>query len=234
MFGHRRVQRMGAIVGQPAIFLDRDGVLNENRADYVRAWDEFVFLPGTFAAMRALALLGAPIVVVSNQAGVGRGLIPRWRVDEIHQRMSEEIVRQGARIERILWCPHTTADDCACRKPKPGMLLRAAEQLGIDLAASVFVGDAETDIEAGRMAGCRTVLVLTGRGQAAAAAIGRGTSHDGGPDAVADDLKAAVPVIRRLLTPATTQRARWPRPRHARPALVVDDLVSHGLPAGKG
>ena len=234
MLDDRCAQRMGALVGRPAIFLDRDGVLNENRADYVRAWDEFVFLPGTFAAMRALSTLGAPIVVVSNQAGVGRGLIPRRSVDEIHQRMSEEIARQGARIERILWCPHTTADDCACRKPKPGMLLRAAEQLGIDLAASVFVGDAETDIEAGRKAGCRTVLVLTGRGQAAAAAIGRGTCRDGVPDAVAEDLHAAVSVVRRMLAPAAAHRTWWPWLRHTQPSLAADDLVFRGWPVGEG
>src|SRR5690349_14717817 len=101
---------MGATVGRPAIFLDRDGVLNQNRANYVRSWEEFAFLPGTFQALRSLTTLNAPIVVVSNQAGVGRGLIQREQVDEIHLRMSSAIARHGAWIDRIYWCPHTTAD----------------------------------------------------------------------------------------------------------------------------
>lgn len=225
---------LGASVGRPAIFLDRDGVLNENRADYVRSWEQFAFLPGTFAAMRALSSLGAPIVVVTNQAGVGRGLIPTEAIDDIHQRMSAEIVSHGGRIEQILWCPHTVDDACDCRKPSPGMLVHAAEQLGIDLAASILVGDAETDIEAGRRAGCRTVLVMTGRGREAVNALA--TARRGGivPDAVAADLSAAVPFVRQILPSVHGRQSWWQQLAHQQPSLAVDGLVSHGAHAGKG
>jgi histidinol-phosphate phosphatase family protein len=220
-------------MGRPAIFLDRDGVLNENRADYVRSWEEFAFLPGTFQALRALGSLGAPIVVVSNQAGVGRGLIPRERVDEIHRRMSTSIEHQGAQIERIYWCPHTIDEDCPCRKPKPGMLLDAADHLGIDLARSIFVGDATTDIEAGRRAGCRTVLVLTGRGRESVAALSGGGRRSHVPDAIAADLFDAVLFVRQLLAPAPVPQRLWRVPQVFAP-VPFDPVVTHGVPIGEG
>ena len=216
----------GRRVGRPAIFLDRDGVLNENRADYVRGWDEFAFLPGTFSALRRLADLGAPIVVVTNQAGVGRGMIPPDTIDDIHRRMTSEIHRRGGRIERILWCPHTVDEQCHCRKPAPGMLLHAADQLDIDLERSVVVGDAETDIEAGQRAGCRTVLVLTGRGMAAFQSIYRNGRRAGRPDAVADDLSAAVPIVSSMLAPWIVRQ-----PTRQAPVIAADALVASALPA---
>ena len=221
-------------MGRSAIFLDRDGVLNENRADYVRSWNEFAFLPGTFPALRALATFGAPIVIVTNQAGVGRGLISHTAIEDIHHRMTNALSRRGVRIDGIYWCPHTVDDDCQCRKPKPGMLLGAAAQLGIDLSTSVIVGDAETDIQAGQQAGCSTVLVLTGRGRAAAEAIRRGTCGNDAPNAIVDDLRAAVPVVRQLLASHSTRTIRWSRLRHSQPSPTSDELASNGMPIGKG
>lgn len=147
-----------------AIFLDRDGVICENRADHVKSWAEFEFLPGVKKSLASLSHLGLPIIVITNQAAVGRGIITTPEVEEIHHRMVAEIVASGGRIDRILYCPHRPEDGCDCRKPKPGMLLQAAKEMGIDLTESYLIGDAATDIQAGYQVGCRTFLVLTGRG----------------------------------------------------------------------
>lgn len=147
-----------------AIFLDRDGVICENRPDHVKSWNEFEFLPGVKKSLVSLSRLGLPIIVVTNQAAVGRGLVTAQTVEEIHQRMEAEIVASGGRIDRIIYCPHRPEDGCDCRKPKPGMLLQAAQEMGIDLTESYLIGDAATDIQAGYQVGCRNFLVLTGRG----------------------------------------------------------------------
>lgn len=149
----------------PAIFLDRDGVINENRADYVKSWQEFSFLPGALTALAQLAQMNLPIIVVSNQSAVGRGLIDRSSVDDIHRRMIADILSAGGRVDAIFYCPHRPEEACTCRKPQPGMLLAAAEQLHLNLAGSIFIGDAETDVQAAQQAGCFPLLVRTGRGQ---------------------------------------------------------------------
>lgn len=147
-----------------AIFLDRDGVICENRVDYVKTWDEFIFIPEAKEALALLNRLEIPIIVVTNQSGVNRNVMAAETVEDIHRRMTDEIVAAGGRIDRILYCPHRPEDHCDCRKPKAGMLQQAAAELGIDLSRSVMVGDALTDLQAGQTAGCRTFLVLTGRG----------------------------------------------------------------------
>lgn len=147
-----------------AIFLDRDGVLCENREDYVKSWDEVEFIPGSIDAVAALSTAGYPIFIVTNQSAVGRGVITREELDEIHALMLNALEARGARIEEILVCPHTPADACDCRKPLPGMLVRAAARHGIDLTGSFLVGDAESDVQTAAAAGCAAVLVLTGRG----------------------------------------------------------------------
>ncbi len=146
------------------IFLDRDGVINENRADYVKSWSEFRFLPGSREAIAKLTQAGHRIVVCSNQAGVARGSISMETVDEIHRRMKNSIGEVGGKIEKVYCCPHGKDEDCACRKPRPGMLLRARDELGIDMHDAVFIGDSITDIRAGLAAGIHTVLVLSGLG----------------------------------------------------------------------
>lgn len=146
------------------VFLDRDGVINENRPDYVKSWSEFEFLPGSLKALAALHRAGYRIVVVTNQSGVGRGLISRETLHDIHARLLATVRQYGGDIEHVLYCPHRPEDDCHCRKPQPGMLLAAANALKIDLRQSFMVGDAFTDIQAGQAAGCRCFLVLTGRG----------------------------------------------------------------------
>jgi len=172
-----------------AVFLDRDGVINRNRADHVKSWAEFEFLPGALASLRRLAQLPWAVVVVSNQAIIGRGLVPQAVVDEIHERMMEEIRAAGGRIDAVFYCPHRPDEGCDCRKPRPGLLLRAARELAIDPARSVLIGDAESDVRAAQAAGCRPVLVRTGRGQAQELLL-----HQQGLDhvVVVDDLASAV------------------------------------------
>ncbi len=148
----------------PAIFLDRDGVINANRSDYVKSWAEFEFLPGALAAIRALSTLNWPIIVVTNQSAVGRGIIPPTVVEDIHRRMLAAIRRAGGRITEVRYCPHHPDEGCGCRKPRPGMLRAAAQRWGIDLQRSVLVGDAMSDILAAHAVGATPILVLTGRG----------------------------------------------------------------------
>jgi len=156
-------KEIGEKVG--AVFLDRDGVINENRSDYVKCWEEFEFLPGVFDPLRFLAQNHKVIVVVSNQSAIGRGLVPGEVVEGIHRRMRIEIQRRGGRIDGVFYCPHRPDDNCGCRKPRPGLLLRAADELNLDLAGSYFVGDAVSDVEAALAAGCAPIFVLTGRGR---------------------------------------------------------------------
>ena len=184
-------------MGRPAIFLDRDGVLNENRSDYVKNWEEFTFLPGALQALRALSQLNLPIFVVTNQAVVNRELVPRALVDQIHRRMISQIRHVGAAITQVFYCPHLPSEGCGCRKPAPGLLLSAAAQFDIELSRSVLVGDANTDILAGQRAGCMTVLVLTGRGQEALRSLAEGLPTC--PTAITNDLTSAVPIITALL-----------------------------------
>ena len=147
-----------------AIFVDRDGVICENRADHVKSWDEFRFLPGAKMGLAALSKLGLPLIVITNQAIIDRGMVPARVVDDIHRLMVAEVEAFGGRIDRVVYCPHRARDQCACRKPEPGMLLQTAGEMGIDLSQSYMVGDAATDLLAGQRAGCRLFLVLTGRG----------------------------------------------------------------------
>jgi D-glycero-D-manno-heptose 1,7-bisphosphate phosphatase len=152
-------------MSRPAIFLDRDGVINHDRHDYVKCWEELELLPGTPEAVACLAQLGRPVVVVTNQAGIGRGVTTEAAVEDVNARLVAALNEAGGHIDLVLYCPHRPDDGCACRKPQPGLLLAAAERLDLDLRRSYLIGDAESDILAGQQAGCQTILVLTGRGQ---------------------------------------------------------------------
>lgn len=146
------------------VFLDRDGVICENRADHVKNWSEFRFLPGAIEGIVALTAAGCRIVVVTNQAVVRRGQVSAMEVEAIHTQMTQQVAAAGGRIDLVLYCPHRPDEGCNCRKPQPGLLLSAAEQLGVDWRDAYLVGDHWTDIQAGLRTGCRPILVLTGRG----------------------------------------------------------------------
>lgn len=142
-----------------AIFLDRDGVINKNSKehDYVKSWGEFEFLPGIIETVRELNK-DFLVVVVSNQRGIARGMMTKENVEEVHKNMVKEFSRKGAKIDAIYVCPHDDSDNCNCRKPKPGMILKAAKDLDIDLKESYVIGDSISDIEAGKKAGCKPIL----------------------------------------------------------------------------
>jgi D-sedoheptulose 7-phosphate isomerase len=147
-----------------AVFLDRDGVINRNRSDYVKSWDEFSFLPGATEALSLLSQAALDVVVVSNQSAINRGLVDETAVREINSRMVSDVERAGGRIDEVLFCPHRPDEGCACRKPNVGLLEEAARARGIDLSRSYMIGDSRDDVAAGLAAGCHTVLVLTGLG----------------------------------------------------------------------
>jgi D-glycero-D-manno-heptose 1,7-bisphosphate phosphatase len=150
---------------EPAIFLDRDGVIIENRPSYVRSWADVTILP---LALEALAHIHASpfrIVIVTNQSAVGRGLLGLEEAWEINHRLLQVIEASGGRVDGVFMCPHSPADHCNCRKPKPGLLKEAAESLALDLSRSIMIGDALSDVLAGQAAGVQSaVLVRTGRG----------------------------------------------------------------------
>ena len=152
-------------VRKPAIFLDRDGVINENRSDYVKSWDQYSFLPNVFDALVQLATSDYLIIVISNQSPIGRGIVQKEVIEEINTKMIAEIQRRGGRIDAIYYCPHAPEENCYCRKPKPGLFSMATEKYGIDMAKSFFVGDTVSDVEAAFNAGCKPIMVLTGLGE---------------------------------------------------------------------
>jgi D-glycero-D-manno-heptose 1,7-bisphosphate phosphatase len=188
---------------RPGVFLDRDGVINRNRIDHVKSWSEFEFLPGALEALKRLAGLDLPVVVVTNQAAIGRGLIDAAEVDEIHRRMIEAVRLFGGRIDAVLCCPHRPDEGCECRKPKPGLLIQAARMLRLDLAVSILVGDAESDLLAAQAAGCSPVIVRTGRG---AAQIEQLRQAEAGGFVVVEDLGSAVEWI---TSHTTGSRGGW-------------------------
>lgn len=154
---------------RPAAFIDRDGVINEER-NYVHRIDDFVFLPGAIEGLRKFQNLGFVLVVVTNQAGIARGLYSEAAFQRLTHHMQNELLLAGVRIAGVYYCPHhphgcveNMAIDCDCRKPRPGMLLAAANDLGLNLEGSVLVGDKKSDIEAGQLAGVSiNILVESG------------------------------------------------------------------------
>ncbi|RRR65362.1 MAG: D-glycero-beta-D-manno-heptose 1,7-bisphosphate 7-phosphatase [Candidatus Viridilinea halotolerans] len=178
--------------GRPAILLDRDGVINENRTDHVRSWNDFRFLPGSLTALRLLTAWGYRIFVVTNQAAVERGLLSLGTLQQIHARMCETAAAHGAQISAVRWCPHRPETRCGCRKPQPGMLLDLAATMQIDLVNTYIIGDALSDVIAGQAVGCRTILVRTGRGEEQLSLPAFQTNR---PDHIANDLLAAVQLM---------------------------------------
>ena len=160
---------------RPAIFLDRDGVINQER-DYVHKIDEFLFIDGVFDACREMSRAGYRLIIITNQAGIARGYYTEDEFHHLTKWMLDEFRRQGVEIDDVYYCPHHPVHgvgeyrrDCDCRKPAPGMILRAAKEHSLDLRRSILVGDKATDIEAGRAAGIGCcLLVLTGHSLGAA------------------------------------------------------------------
>lgn len=148
------------------VLLDRDGVINRNLDDYVKTDREFEFLPGALEGLKKLRAAGISVVVISNQAGVGRGLIQESDLARINDKMLRGIEEYGGEIAAVYYCTHRKEERCTCRKPEIGLILRAAQEIGFEPANTFLVGDAEADIEAGRRWGSRTAAVLSGKSSA--------------------------------------------------------------------
>ena len=146
---------------RPAIFLDRDGVLNEDSDEYIKSWDEYRLYPGVLAALRRLREAGCEVYLVTNQAGVGRGVYPFRNLLDILMRLRLTVRHNGGLIHGIAYCCHRQEEHCRCRKPQPGMLQKLAFKHGLDLSRSVLVGDSCTDIAAAQAVGCKTIFLHT-------------------------------------------------------------------------
>ena len=147
-----------------AVFLDRDGVLTRERRDYVKTPDELEVLPGIGPPLRDLGKMGFRLVIVTNQSVVGRGLTTDEEMGRIHEKLQSELKRMDCFVDAIYYCPHLPNSGCSCRKPEPGLILRAAKDLGLDVSSSWMIGDKEIDLEAARRAGCRGLRVRTNQG----------------------------------------------------------------------
>lgn len=155
-----------------AVFLDRDGTINRE-VDYLSDPEDFEFLPGAIGALRDLQEAGFALVVVTNQSGIARGLLHEDTLHRIHQRMTDELEAAGVTLDWIGYCPHHPTiggpwfrADCSCRKPRPGLLLLATADLGLDLRSSFCVGDSLRDLDAAEEIGVEGLLVRTGKGAA--------------------------------------------------------------------
>ena len=179
-----------------AVFLDRDGTINEQMG-YINHLTRFHLLPGVVDAIRLLNERSVPVLVVTNQSGLARGYFPETLLDEVHAAMTKRLQAGGAKLDGVYVCPHHPEAKeeryrlaCPCRKPKPGLFLRAAAEHDLDLARSYVVGDRWSDLKAAAACGAKGVLVLTGYGRGDYQFIGPGQAIQ--PDFVAEDLLAAV------------------------------------------
>ena len=189
---------------KPAVFLDRDGTINEQMG-YINHISRFHLLPGAARAIARLNRANIPVVVVSNQSGLARGYFPEELLHAVHNRMHALLATEDAHVDGIYWCPHHPdakvaqyrQQNCACRKPGIGLLQQAADELNLDLARSFMVGDRWSDLRCGHAAGCKNILVLTGYGRGDLEYIGPGQAVQ--PDHVAEDLPVAVAWILKQL-----------------------------------
>ena len=168
------------------VFLDRDGTINQDSADYIKGWSEFVFLPRSIEALCDLTAAGFTIIVITNQSAIPRKLISPQELENIHSKMKAAVESQGGKISDIFFCPHMPDDGCDCRKPAPGLIYQAQKKHDIDLSTAVMIGDSARDIECAHQAGCgRTILVKTGNGREAQRILAGKDLH---PDYLAQDL----------------------------------------------
>jgi D-glycero-D-manno-heptose 1,7-bisphosphate phosphatase len=179
-----------------AVFLDRDGTINEQMG-YINHSSRFILLPGVAAAIARLNAHNIPVVVVTNQSGLARGYFPKSLLNEVHEKMTVQLAAEGAHIDGLYICPHHPEakeeqyrQTCDCRKPKTGLLEQAAAELHLDLQSSFMVGDRWSDLKCGNRAGAASILVLTGYGRGDQQYIG--PQQEIQPAMVAEDLAGAV------------------------------------------
>jgi D-glycero-D-manno-heptose 1,7-bisphosphate phosphatase len=147
------------------IVLDRDGVINHDSDQFIKAPDEWRPIPGSLEAVARLNHAGFRVVVATNQSGVGRGLLDIATLNAIHERMHKALAQVGGRIDAIFYCPHTADSQCECRKPKPGMLEEIGRRFNVDMTGIPCIGDSPRDLAAAEAVGAQPMLVLTGKGE---------------------------------------------------------------------
>lgn len=147
------------------VILDRDGVINQDSANFIKNPNEWIPMPGSLEAIALLNQSGFRVVVATNQSGVSRGLLDMAILNSIHDKMHREVAAVGGRIDAVFYCPHSADDHCDCRKPKPGMILEIGKRFSVALNQVYAVGDALRDVQAYATAGCKTILVRTGKGE---------------------------------------------------------------------
>lgn len=172
---------------RPAVFLDRDGTIIKH-VDYLHEPERIEFLPDVFPALKRMHEAGVRLVVVTNQPGIGTGYFTKDDFFKVNKKFLTEANHAGVKFDRILFCPHSVGDSCGCRKPEPGLLLRAQAELNIDMTRSFMIGDMTTDVEAGFRAGCRTILLRSGFG-------GSDKRSQTTPDYIVENLLAAADLI---------------------------------------
>ena len=142
-----------------AIFLDRDGVINQERKDYVKKLDEFRILDKTSDAINIIKNNGFLVIIITNQSAINRKLLSVEILNKIHEKLQSYLEKYDISFDGVYFCPHTQSENCECRKPKPGLILQAVTDFQIDLSESYMIGDSETDIQAARNAGCKGILL---------------------------------------------------------------------------
>lgn len=173
------------------VLLDRDGTIIEERHYLADPW-EVKLLPGVAAGLRQLRQLGLGLAVITNQSGVGRGYFKMEQVERVHQRLGELLEAEEVRLDGIYYCPHVSEEGCHCRKPAPGLVEQAVQELGFDSHESFVIGDKVCDIELGQRVGATTFLVCTGYGRQVADA------NVVSPDYVVEGIGEVVHLIERL------------------------------------
>jgi D-glycero-D-manno-heptose 1,7-bisphosphate phosphatase len=154
----------GGLTMAKMIILDRDGVINQDSDDYIKSPEEWMPIAGSLEAISQLKKAGYLVTIATNQSGIARGLFSEQTLQNIHAKMTKLLAMRGASIDGIYYCPHAPQANCICRKPKPGLLIKIAEDFDIDLKQTSFVGDNISDIKAAEMAQAKPILLRTGKG----------------------------------------------------------------------
>lgn len=147
------------------IILDRDGVINEDSAEYIKSPDEWHAIPGSLAAIAKLNHAGHTVVIATNQSGIARGYFDLATLQKIHDKLQNELAKVGGHIDGIFYCPHGPDDHCECRKPLPGLFQQIQQQFKTDFSNAIAIGDSYRDIQAAQAVNCKAILVKTGKGK---------------------------------------------------------------------
>jgi len=168
-----------------AVFIDRDGVINQCSGEYITKPEDFIFLPNAVTALKKLYKSDYKVIIITNQSGVGKGIYTENDLEEVHKKMHILLKEKDIELDGLYYCTHHPNENCECRKPRLGMVKKAIKDYNIDVEQSFFIGDKTSDIKAGKDSGCKTFLVMTGY-------AGKDKAYDAEPDFIVSDLLEAV------------------------------------------